>query len=421
MYFSNLLSRAEVQLGLITQSSSGSIPEHDFKSLMLYHFSNFQLVVDSYISTLQTTFYCIYLFVKTNIVYIQVDFLQEFKHLKWASRLLYRWVEPLRLYNLYNYTIADKSVFFWLWSNGTPIEVFTWNFYNLFFQLESNLYYTIATSYLVKNTLLSLSLTSYYVILLFKLVKFSLFTVFFINFFFYTRSYLRNFTWLHNIIYSKFFMFFETEEELGSLDDAIFFIMFFLTILVWYFLTTLSFLNWSFTSMSFLLIGFLLLLFFVLLIPFSVLLDFGVAFTTYIRGAGSGTNILVEVIFDLIGVLVVFTRFVVQNIRFVLIFAAYFELFEWVYNSPFILLFNSIFSVNTTLSSVSLTFTSVFYTISMIVTGLVFYAYYFIHLLILLFIQLGAYFLISFWLFFFFYTSFVLTKTERLFFFKRYI
>ena len=164
-----------------------------------------------------------------------------------------------------------------------------------------------------------------------------------------------------------------------------------------------------------------MLILFVLLLPFSVLLDFGISFTSYIRGAGAGTNIVVEVIFDLIGVLVVFTRFLVQNIRFVLIFAAYFELFEWIYASPFIELFNSFF----TFSTISfgnfdqLTATNIFYTLSIMISGLVFYAYYFVHLLILLFIQLGAYFLISFWLFFFFYTSFVLTKQEKLFFYKR--
>jgi hypothetical protein len=48
----------------------------------------------------------------------------------------------------------------------------------------------------------------------------------------------------------------------------------------------------------------------------------------YLRGAGSSSNLVVEAFFDIIGVIIIFTRFVVQNIRFLLVFVAFFELFE---------------------------------------------------------------------------------------------
>jgi hypothetical protein len=53
----------------------------------------------------------------------------------------------------------------------------------------------------------------------------------------------------------------------------------------------------------------------------------------YIRGAASSSNLVVEAFFDIIGVIIVFTRFIVQNIRFLMVFVAFFELFEWTYSA----------------------------------------------------------------------------------------
>lgn len=66
----------------------------------------------------------------------------------------------------------------------------------------------------------------------------------------------------------------------------------------------------------------------ILSIPVRLLWDFGLAFGMYVRGAASSSNLVVEAFFDIIGVIIVFTRFVVQNIRFLLVFVAFFELFE---------------------------------------------------------------------------------------------
>jgi hypothetical protein len=66
----------------------------------------------------------------------------------------------------------------------------------------------------------------------------------------------------------------------------------------------------------------------ILTIPVRLIWDFGLAFGMYIRGAASSTNLIVEAFFDLIGVIIIFTRFIVQNIRFLMIFVALFELFE---------------------------------------------------------------------------------------------
>lgn len=53
----------------------------------------------------------------------------------------------------------------------------------------------------------------------------------------------------------------------------------------------------------------------------------------YVRGAASSSNLIAEAFFDIIGVIIIFTRFIVQNIRFLLVFVAFFELFEWIFSS----------------------------------------------------------------------------------------
>lgn len=205
--------------------------------------------------------------------------------------------------------------------------------------------YLISPVILAKSAFVSLKLSSYLSVLLGKLITYSFFLISFLNFFFYSRYNIKTTQWSNNAIFSKFFLFFETEEEMGSLDDSLFFITIFVVLFTWYFLGTLFFTTLYSTGLIFISIGFFVLVFFVLCIPLSLLIDFGLAFASYIRGAGSSTNILVELIFDLLAVLIIFTRFIVQNIRFVLIFGAYFELFEWIYSSPYISLFNNFFSL----------------------------------------------------------------------------
>ena len=53
----------------------------------------------------------------------------------------------------------------------------------------------------------------------------------------------------------------------------------------------------------------------------------------YVRGAASSSNLIAEAFFDIIGVIIIFARFIVQNIRFLLVFVAFFELFEWTFSS----------------------------------------------------------------------------------------
>jgi len=390
---------------------------------MLHSYINLQANIASFVAPIDNFSNNLFFWIFSITQYFNNIVLLDFLFFKKISLLTTLWFNPLKQTSLYNFLILDTCSYNVLWLIGDTFTTLLFTAYNFFFQLEKDCFYLISPVLVSKQTNFILLIDLYVFNFLFKLLKFSFFFIFFINFIFFSRYNFKSFTWSNNSIMSKFFILFETEEELGSIDDGLYFITLFIFIFSWYFLITYFFINNFKISLIFLTGGFLVLIFFVLLIPLSVLLDFGLAFASYIRGAGSSTNVVVEVIFDLIGTLVVFTRFLVQNIRFALIFGAYFELFEWIYNSPFILMFNSLFNITDTsfVFSSSLNFSNLFYTFSVIIFGIINYLYYFVHLLILLFIQLGAYFLISFWLFFFFYTSFVLNKYERVFFFKKYI
>lgn len=391
--------------------------------MMLYSYTNWSTTIDSYISWLDINLYLLLFFIQNMYIKFINLFFIEFFSLKWASNLVYAWFHPFRLDNLYNFLIADTFAYIWLYKNANPYEYFVWFTYNLYFQNEYNLYNNFINILIIKTTNNIYYFDSYIISIVIKIINYSLFFVFLLNFLFFSRYLINISTLLNNSFVSKFFIFFETEEEVGSVDDALNFIILFFLLFSWFFLVSSLFFNIYLSGFSLLSLGFGILVFFVLLIPLSVLLDFGLAFSSYIRGAGAGTNLIVEIIFDLIGTLVVFTRFIVQNIRFVLIFWAYFELFEWSYLTPYSLILNNIFSVSNThnTTSVSLVIFNMYYYIVLLISFFIGYIYYFVHLLILLFIQLGAYFLISFWLFFFFYTSFYLSKTEKFFFFKRYL
>ena len=143
----------------------------------------------------------------------------------------------------------------------------------------------------------------------------------------------------------------DSEEELGSLDDSFTVIVLFMIVFGWFFFLSLSFSFFFKNQIVVFGVGTIMLIGFILLTPLSVLLDFGIAFASYIKGASAGSNLIIESIFDIISTLVVFTRFVVQNIRFVLIFFAYFELFEWTYANLFLENLKLFFSSNISLTT----------------------------------------------------------------------
>ena len=71
-------------------------------------------------------------------------------------------------------------------------------------------------------------------------------------------------------------------------------------------------------------------------LPSTLVINLGVTYSHYLRGAGRSNSLFIEVLLDLIGTFVIFIRFSVQNIRFILIFLAYFELYEFIASVVFV-------------------------------------------------------------------------------------
>jgi hypothetical protein len=209
------------------------------------------------------------------------------------------------------------------------------------------------------------------------------------------------------------------EQEYGSYDDFKFFLFFLVQLFVWY--CWIIFLGYTFSlvSNSFLNVLTVIIMVTILLIPVKLLWDFGLAFAVYIRGAANSANLVVESVFDLLGVIIIFTRFIVQNIRFLLVFVAFFELFEWAAMS-----FNLMYFFNLpNSSSFSLELlnqpTALFALLINSVKIVSVYLYHLIHLIIISFMQIGVYLMVSFWLFFFLYTSFFKVILDSYFLVKR--
>ena len=212
------------------------------------------------------------------------------------------------------------------------------------------------------------------------------------------------------------------EHEVGSFDDFLYYLLYFVVIIAWYFLYTVfahyvfeSYLNWILCAWVFLIIT-------VFCLPATTLYNMGLAFSHYVRGAGNSSNFLFETLLDFIAVSVIFIRFFIQNIRFILIFFAFFELYEYVYLSlnlnPGMLLHQHISYVSWQAGAYKHMKLKTF-VVNLLLT-LIYYGYYFVHLTLLFVAQLSIFFLLSFWLFSFLYTSFCFSTREKYYFYKRY-
>ncbi len=293
------------------------------------------------------------------------------------------------------------------------------------FYLKQTFYKIVISSYsdadtsIVKNITLSLHLDIFFSQFMnkwnFVIVTFAI-TYFFSNIMKFRYQYGFNF----------YFSYFKTladlgEQEYGSYDDYKFFLFFLVQMLVWY--CWIFFVGYTFSlqSESKLVLLTISVMLTILSIPVRLLWDFGLAFGMYIRGASSSSNLIVEAFFDIIGVIIIFTRFVVQNIRFLLVFVAFFELFEWTSTSTDL---NYIVQINNGIfadrSIYMFTDPKAFFICLLvsIKTGFV-YLYHLLHLIIVSFMQIGVYLMVSFWLFFFLYTSFFKITLDTYFSIKR--
>lgn len=211
----------------------------------------------------------------------------------------------------------------------------------------------------------------------------------------------------------------DTEEELGAIEDVLSYILVFALFIVWFFFLvvfaayTVNSINWIFSLMF-------LIIIVAFLVPFFVLKNYGIAFVTYVRGSGKTTNLVFEGVLDLISVSIMFTRFLIQNMRFIFIFGAFFELYEFIYDKMYVDL-SYLFLGQNYFTNFSLNNYTNWYwyeLVSHLLLSFFLYIYYVGHLTLLFISQLTTYFALSFWLFFFLYTTFILHTHEKYFFLK---
>lgn len=210
----------------------------------------------------------------------------------------------------------------------------------------------------------------------------------------------------------------DLEEEVGAADDSMLYVIIFAVIIMWFFFFTI-FSTYFIQNLSW----FTMLLNFVFLtalfMPIFVLKNFGIAFTTYLRGVGRTKNLFVESFFDFIAIAIMISRFIIQNIRLVLLFAAFFEISEFIFDNCDLTVngYYNILSVTTLWTN---NFNFYWYDfVASFLTQQLLLIYYQGHLILTFFMQLANYFLLSFVLFFFLYTSFLLEPHEKYFFFSK--
>lgn len=214
----------------------------------------------------------------------------------------------------------------------------------------------------------------------------------------------------------------EVEEECGQIEDGIVYVAYFLAFVLWFYLFNLFFSTLIIKHLNWLLVLFCFVLCLGAIIPTSVLNWMGVAFGQYVRGSSRSTSLFFETLLDFVSVSVIFIRFFVQNVRFVFIFVAFFELYESIIVNQTI--FSRILTPHITWSGYWAGEFNQYYNLEILIFVIyqsILYFYYVAHLTVTYIAQLAIFIILSFWIFFFLYTTFTLPSRDKFFFYKRYV
>jgi hypothetical protein len=122
----------------------------------------------------------------------------------------------------------------------------------------------------------------------------------------------------------------ESEKEISSFDDMILASVVLVYVFGWYFYIHC----WSILSMmpELVMVFYLFpcLYFIIIGIPTFLIYDFGIFFLAYLRGVGSSSILIFELMYDYIGVIIFYTRILVQGIRLVLMLFTYLSMHDLV-------------------------------------------------------------------------------------------
>lgn len=294
-------------------------------------------------------------------------------------------------------------------NNSTALDDLFCNFYlNEFF--ASNFCYKILTISIFKNQVITYS--SWTLLALFSVSLYFVAIWFYLVFSNKVNKPFKNekiFDWYNTAITYLV----ESEKEFGSLDDMFVGVSILICIYGWFFFGTIFF-NFFFNlSVSYLYIGFPLFLFIVLGMPSTMIWDYGIMYPVYLRGSSNTTILILEFMYDLLATCIMGARLLVQNVRFILMFFAFFECYEFFFNSMFIVKSFYFFNADTTVIGV-------FYNLFLMTTHyIIFYLYNIVHLMYTVISHFFTYLILVFWFYSFLYTTFLEDKLENHFRFKR--
>lgn len=213
----------------------------------------------------------------------------------------------------------------------------------------------------------------------------------------------------------------EAEEEIASIEDILIGIAIIFYIFGWYFYINF----WSIMGQhnEFLLVFTLMpaLYGIIIGIPTFLAYDFGIFFLAYLRGVGPSSSLMMELVYDYIGLIAFFIRLCVQGVRLLLMLFTYASLHDLILlyciNPKFWLAYDSIWEeinhIEPTITSVTLFF------ISQLPLRIAYWIYELAHVFFVVTAQFVAFFAMVLWLFFFLYTMFVYEPTEGFFLQKR--
>lgn len=122
----------------------------------------------------------------------------------------------------------------------------------------------------------------------------------------------------------------ECEKELGSLDDVILGLVNVMFLFGWFFYINIIFINNSYNDMICLFFALPAFYYIIFSIPSYLLYDFGILFTTYLRGSSNTKLLIFELFYDYIAIFIYFLRLLVQGVRFLLMFITFCSLHDMI-------------------------------------------------------------------------------------------
>lgn len=283
---------------------------------------------------------------------------------------------------------------------------FVFNFYYLSSFVENNYFYKLLPGFIFNNQLIS---HSTWVLVLFTFILFYCVLVWF--YLFFGENFNKNF--INEKSYDEYNntinYVIESEKELGSIDDMFVGVSILICVYGWFFFGTVFLNFFSGVSLQHLYVGFPLFILGVLGMPSNMIWNYGILFPVFLRGSSNTTILILEFMYDVLATMIMFIRLVVQNVRFLLMFFAFFECYEFFYNFIFIIKNNYFFDYNNTTQSSYCVF--VLSTLNFII----FYTYNIFHLMYTIVSHFFAYIVLVFWFFSFLYTTFLSEKLETYF------